>query len=308
MAVAVSELVRVAMTVSMTGFAARQGAFGRYAWSWDLRSVNGRGLDLRLRMPDWIEGLEQSLRAKLQKSLHRGSVQLSLRLSASEDGAAMALNDDALDAALTMIAEVQTRAEAQGLALRSSSTAEVLAMRGVLDGATRDEDTGPLKKALEADFEPLLEGLIAMRASEGAALQKTLEGQIEDVERLHRGACDAVAERTASAPDTLRAQVARVLDSSDGIDADRLTQEIALLAVKSDVTEELDRLTAHIAAARSLLAAPGPKGRKLDFLIQEFNREANTLCSKSGTKALTAVGLDLKAVIDQMREQVQNVE
>ena len=181
-------------------------------------------------------------------------------------------------------------------------------MRGVLDGAARDEDTGPLKKALEGDFDALLEGLLAMRTSEGAALHTTLAAQIDTVEALHAAACHAVAERTASAPDTLKAQVSRVLDTTDGIDADRLTQEIALLAVKSDVTEELDRLTAHVAAARSLLDGPGPKGRKLDFLIQEFNREANTLCSKSGTKALTAVGLDLKAVIDQMREQVQNVE
>ncbi|MEL7459564.1 MAG: YicC/YloC family endoribonuclease [Pseudomonadota bacterium] len=296
------------MTVSMTGFAARQGAFDRYSWSWDVRSVNGRGLDLRLRMPDWIEGLEQSLRAKLQASLHRGSVQVSLRLSANDDSSGPVVNDEALETALSMIAQVKARADARGVEVSAPSAAEVLAMRGVLDGAGRDDDTGPLKNALEADFDALLEDLVAMRASEGSALHATLEAQIAEVETLHAAACSAVADRNAAAPDTLRDQLARVLAASDGVDPDRLTQEIALLAVKSDVTEELDRLTAHIAAARALLTGPGPKGRKLDFLIQEFNREANTLCSKSGTKALTAVGLDLKAVIDQMREQVQNVE
>ncbi|MEO1238665.1 MAG: YicC/YloC family endoribonuclease [Pseudomonadota bacterium] len=296
------------MTVSMTGFAARQGAFDRYAWVWDIRSVNGRGLDLRLRLPDWVEGLEQSIRAMLQKSLHRGSVQVSLRVTARDDASGIALNEDALAAALEMLAQAEARAQAMGLDLRAASAAEVLSMRGVLDASARDDDTGPLKAALEADFAPLLDGLIAMRTSEGAALHTALAGQIDQIETLHAAALAAVADRNAAAPDTLRAQLARILDNAEAVDEDRLTQEIALLAVKSDVTEELDRLSAHIAAARGLLDGPGPKGRKLDFLIQEFNREANTLCSKSGTKALTAVGLDLKAVIDQMREQVQNVE
>lgn len=296
------------MTVSMTGFSARQGAYGRYAWSWDLRTVNGRGLDLRLRLPDWVEGLEQSLRAKLQKALHRGSVQLSLRVSAKDDAAGAVLTNEALDGALAMIARTEAQAAAEGIALRASSAAEILSMRGVLDGASRDEDTGALKEALEADFDPLLDGLITMRHAEGAALHKTLDAQITGIETLHAAARTAVAERNASAPDTLRSQIARVTDTSDVVDPDRLAQEVALLAVKADVTEELDRLTAHIEAARGLLAEPGPKGRKLDFLIQEFNREANTLCSKAGSTKLTAVGLDLKAVIDQMREQVQNVE
>ena len=291
----------------MTGFAARQGALGRYAWSWDLRTVNGRGLDLRLRLPDWIEGLEQSVRARLQKRLHRGSVQLSLRVSAV-DAAGTVLSQEALDSALAMIAAAEARAAESDLAMRPSSAAEVLGLRGVLDGPARDEDTSALRAALEADLDPLLDALIEMRQAEGAALHATVTGQLDDIARLHEDAVAAVGERSAAAKETLQAQVARVLDTTDAVDADRLTQELALLAVKSDVTEELDRLTAHIAAARDLLAAKGPKGRKLDFLIQEFNREANTLCSKSGSKRLTAVGLDLKAVIDQMREQVQNVE
>ncbi len=296
------------MTVSMTGFASRQGANDRYSWTWDLRSVNGRGLDLRLRMPDWIEGLEQVVRAKLQKALHRGSVQLSLRVSATQDRGGVALSEDALAAALEMISQAETAAQAKGLELRSSTAAEVLSLRGVLDASNQNDDTAALKKALEADFDPVLEDLKAMRAEEGAALEVTLNRQLSAIEELHADASAAVAQRNADAPDQLKAQLSRVVESTEAVDADRLAQELALLAVKSDVTEELDRLTAHIAAARSLLSDPGPKGRKLDFLIQEFNREANTLCSKSGSKQLTAVGLDLKATIDQMREQVQNVE
>ncbi len=292
----------------MTGFAARQGAAGRYSWTWDLRSVNGRGLDLRLRLPDWIDGLEQAVRARLQGALHRGSVQMTLRVQTNAEAAEAALDPERLARALKMIAETETAAAAADIGLRPSSAAEILTLRGVLDAPSREEDTAPLRKALEADLDLLLADFTAMRASEGAALAATVAGQIDEIERLHGAAVAAADERGARAEDVLKTQLARIVEATDAVDADRLAQELALLAVKADVTEELDRLSAHIDAARDLVAADGPKGRKLDFLVQEFNREANTLCSKSGSRALTAVGLDLKAVIDQMREQIQNVE
>ncbi len=296
------------MTISMTGFASRQGAFERYSWTWDLRSVNGRSLDLRLRMPDWIEGLEPLVRSRLQKALSRGSVQVSLRVTATQDSASGSLSEEALQAALDMLTTTEAAAKGKGLELRPSSAAEVLGLRGVLDGPLRDTDTTALRKALEADLDPLIADLQAMRRREGAALRETLLGQLATVEDLHAKASDAVASRAETAAQNLRTQVERVLEQTDTIDEGRLAQEIAILAVKADVTEELDRLVAHIEAARDLLDSDAPQGRKLDFLIQEFNREANTLCSKAGSHPLTAVGLDLKATIDQMREQVQNVE
>lgn len=296
------------MTVSMTGFASRQGAEGRYSWAWDLRSVNGRGLDLRLRLPDWIEGLEAVLRKRLQEALQRGNVQLSLRIQALADAGEVRLDPDRLEAALRNIARTETRAAELDIGLKRSSAAEVLALKGVLDAPQREEDTGPLRKALEADFDALLNDFVEMRTREGAVLADILAGNLDEVTRLHEAASVAATERGARAGDVLKAQVAKVLEVTDAVDPDRLAQELALIAVKADVTEELDRLAAHITAARDLLDGPGPKGRKLDFLVQEFNREANTLCSKSGSTALTAIGLDLKAVIDQMREQIQNVE
>jgi len=293
----------------MTGFASRRGAAGRYSWTWDLRSVNGRGLDLRLRLPDWIEGLESAVRTRLQKAMHRGSVQLSLRVYSETGPAATALDPERLAAVLRLVARTEAEAAATDLGLRPSSAAEILGLRGVLDAPSHEEeDSAALRKALEADLEPLIADFTAMRASEGAALEATIGGHLDEVARLHQAATEAAAERGARAGDVLRAQIERVMEATDAVEPERLAQELALIAVKSDITEELDRLAAHVDAARALLAAEGPKGRKLDFLVQEFNREANTLCSKSGSRALTAVGLDLKAAIDQMREQIQNVE
>src|SRR6056297_1876786 len=281
----------------MTGFASRQGAAGRYSWTWDLRSVNGRGLDLRLRLPDWIEGLEQAVRARLQQAMHRGSVQLALRVYSETGPAETAVDPDRLASALRLVARTEAEAAVADLGLRPSSAAEILGLRGVLDAPARDENTGALRKALEADLEPLLADFTAMRAAEGAALEATIGGHLDEIAWLHEAAVAAAAERGA-----------RAAEATDAVEPERLAQELALIAVKSDVTEELDRLATHVDAARALLAAEGPKGRKFDFLVQEFNREANTLCSKSGSRTLTAVGLDLKAAIDQMREQIQNVE
>lgn len=297
------------MTQSMTGFAARKGQGAGYDWTWDIRSVNGKGLDLRLRVPDWIEGLEAAIRAELQKALQRGSVSLSLKVARDPGSAeAMRINPAALHGAMLALREVQQAAAAAGVTLAPPGQAEVLALRGVLDSTATDEDTAPLRAALLADLAPLLADFAAMRAAEGVALQRVIAAQLDQIASLQADAARAAAARADQAADSLRANLARVLANADGVDEVRLAQELALLAVKSDVTEELDRLAAHIDAARALLRDTGPVGRKFDFLMQEFMREANTLCSKAQSLELTRIGLDLKTVIDQMREQVQNVE
>ena len=296
--------------ISMTGFAARRGAGMGYAWVWDLRSVNGKGLDLRLRLPDWIDGLELAVRADLQKAIPRGNVSLTLKLTQEGAGeeAAFRLNPRQLGAALTALAKVEGAALAAGVALRQPTAADILALRGVLDQTAQEGDTGPLRAALLADLPGLLADFAAMRASEGASLAGIVAAQLNLIAALTADAGHEVARRTDVQAETLRDNVARILGSTEAVDAGRLAQELALLAVKTDVTEELDRLAAHVTAARAHLADPAPVGRKLDFLMQEFMREANTLCSKAQSLALTRIGLDLKTVIDQMREQVQNVE
>lgn len=297
------------MTISMTGFAARRGAALGYAWMWDIRSVNGKGLDLRLRVPDWIDGLEIALRAELQKALGRGNVSLTLKV-AREEGAAPQprISPPALDAALAALANVEQAAMAAGVTLAQPTAADVLSMRGVMESNAGDEDTSGLRGALLADLPALIADFHAMRAAEGRALQGVIGAQVETIARLVAAAGAAAEARRPRAADAMREALARLRVNAEAMDEARVAQELALLAVKADVTEELDRLGAHIAAARGLLADPAPVGRKFDFLMQEFLREANTLLSKSQDRELTRIGLDLKTVIDQMREQVQNVE
>jgi uncharacterized protein (TIGR00255 family) len=297
------------MIVSMTGFAARRGQGAGAHWQWDIRSVNGKGLDLRLRLPEWIDGLEQAVRAEVTRRVQRGNVSLSLRLQRDAGAEALRVNRAVLDQALSALAEVTAVAEQRGLMLDPPTAADVLAMRGVLDqAAAEDDDTGPLRAVLIEDLAPLLDDFTAVRRSEGTALAGVIAAQIDRIGTLTADAATEAAERRHAMAQTLREALARVLSNADGVDEARVAQELALIAVKADVTEEIDRLTAHVAAARALLADPAPVGRKLDFLTQEFNREANTLCSKAQSIALTRIGLDLKTVIDQMREQIQNVE
>ena len=294
---------------SMTGFAAAQGTYENYAWSWDIRSVNAKGLDLRLRVPDWIEGFENALKRKMSAALGRGNVTLALRLSrAEEEGVHLQVNDRALAAALTAISAVQSAAEEAGIALEAPSAAEVVHMRGVLKTEQIEQDTGPLVTALLYQFDSLFAEFINSRSEEGATLETVLLGQLDRVAQLRLDALLYAETRRDLIADNLKAALARVMDNSERADPNRVAQELALLAVKADVTEELDRLAAHIEAARKLIINGGHVGRKLDFLMQEFNREANTLCSKAQNADLTAVGLELKTVIDQMREQVQNIE
>ncbi len=299
------------MVVSMTGFAARKGMGLGYAWVWDLRSVNGKGLDLRLRLPDWIEGLEPQVRTALGAVVTRGNVSLTLKVNRDPNAdaeASMRLNRPALTAALHALAEIEACAMASGLTLAQPNAADVLALRGILETGTSDEDTAPLRGALLADLAPLLSDFTAARLAEGTALDGVLSGQIDRIAALMAAAEGEIAQHPGRAAMSLKASLAKLSDASDGLDETRLAQELALLAVKADVTEELDRLSAHTEAAHALLATDGAVGRKFDFLTQEFMREANTFCSKSPSLAMTRIGLDLKTVIDQMREQVQNVE
>ncbi|WP_171176521.1 YicC/YloC family endoribonuclease [Ruegeria sp. HKCCD8929] len=296
------------MIRSMTGFASAKGELGAYSWSWELRSVNGKGLDLRLRVPDWLEGLEAALRGTLGKAIARGNVTLSLRLARSEEGGALTLNHSAMAVALDAVAEVEEAARTRGVTLAPSRAADLLALRGMMEAGAGTDDGAALVAKLKSEFDPLVRAFLDMRETEGAALAEILEGQIGQIEALSTQAATLAEARKEQMAETLRSNLARVLDNADGADPERVAQELALIAVKSDVTEEIDRLAAHVKAARDLLQKGSPVGRKLDFLMQEFNREANTLCSKSQNAELTAVGLELKTVIDQMREQVQNVE
>lgn len=297
------------MTLSMTGYATRRGEGAGYSWAWEVRSVNGKGLDLRLRVPDWVEGLEAQLRAALSKTAGRGNISLSLKVSREAGGeTGLRVNKETLRAVLSALAEVEAEAMNTGITLAQASQADVLSLRGVLEQTSSDEDTALLLKALMDDAAPLLQDFTEMRAREGAALNAVIADQLDQIAALTTlAATEAEARRDISAA-TLRENLARVLANADGADPARVAQELALMTLKADVTEELDRLRAHIDAARTLMSGTGPVGRKLDFLMQEFMREANTLCSKAQALALTRVGLDLKTVIDQMREQVQNVE
>jgi len=297
------------MIVSMTGFAAAKGQGAGYGWAWDVRSVNGKGLDLRLRGPDWIDGLEGAIRAELARVLQRGNVSLTLKVVRDAGEAeALAVHPGMLAGVLAALGQVEQAAMQVGVTLAQATAADVLAVRGVLEMRAVEVDTVPLRAALLADLPGLLADFVAARTAEGAALGTVIAAQLDVIDRLTAEAANEAAARRDVAPATLREGLARVLANAEGVDETRVAQELALMAVKQDVTEELDRLAAHTAAARALLAEPGPVGRKFDFLTQEFMREANTLCSKSQALALTRIGLDLKTVIDQMREQVQNVE
>ncbi len=292
----------------MTGFASDKGAFGSHSWTWELRSVNGKGLDMRLRVPEWLTGLEAALRAQLSKALSRGNVTLSLRLSRDETAPDIVLNEGAMEAALSALARAQDMAAAQGVTLAPSSAADLIAMKGMLDAGSDVDDPEPLVRQLTSEFPSLLAAFIEMRQAEGQALSTILDGQLTQVADLTVRAAELAEQRKDKMAEALRDNLARVLDNAQGAEPERVAQELALIAVKADITEEIDRLKAHVAAARELLSQDGAVGRKLDFLMQEFNREANTLCSKAQSADLTSVGLELKAVIDQMREQVQNVE
>ncbi len=293
---------------SMTGFASQTGAWDPFRWTWDLRCVNGKGLDVRLRVPDWIDGLEAALRPLISARARRGNVTLSLRITREDAVAVPVVNTAQLDAMIAGLLEIEAEAMAKGLSLAPSRASDIAVMRGVMEQSAAQDDPAPLRAALLGDVTTVLDAFDEMRQSEGAALAAILNDQLDQVATLTAEAAALAEARKDDTAANLKRNVARILDNPDAMDADRIAQELALLAVKADVTEEIDRLGAHVDAARALLSDGAGVGRKLDFLMQEFNREANTLCSKAQSTDLTRVGLALKALIDQMREQVQNVE
>lgn len=295
------------MIRSMTAFASRNSSFRDLDWDWDLRGVNGRGLEVRLRLPDGIEGLEPAVRSALSARLSRGNVNLALRLSRPAGEGGFAIDEGQLDRVLAAFNHVQERAFALGVTLGQPDAADVLAQRGVVVASPVGGGQEGLLPALLSDLDQLLDDFVRVRESEGKALAAVLSDQVDSIAHLTDEAAEAAEARRPEAAEALRAALRRVAEAVD-LDEGRITQELALLAVKADVTEELDRLRAHVDAARDLLADPKPVGRRLDFLLQELNREANTLLSKAGNAQLSRIGLDLKAVIDQMREQAQNVE
>ena len=298
------------MVNSMTGFAARTQQGSDFTWSWELRGVNGKGLDLRFRLPEWIGGLEQALRTELNRSVARGNVTLALRIQRSRQSGSVRLDGAQLAQVLSALSEITREAERAGVELKSPTTAEILSMKGIADDPTTltEGEMAALRAKLMADFRPVLDSFLEMRATEGAALHAVLLAHLDKLGKLTREARPIAEARKAEMSESLKENLARVLENTKGLDEARVAQEVAMLALKSDVTEEIDRLEAHVAAARELLTSEDAVGRKLDFLCQEFNREANTLCSKAQAVELTRIGLDLKAAIDQMREQVQNVE
>lgn len=296
------------MTHSMTAFASQTGTFGSTSWVWEVRGVNARGLDIRMRLPEGLDGIEVAARAEIANSVSRGNVTLGLRITREGGGVTMTLDVTQLDAVLKALDTVQERAFTMGVTLAQPNAADVLAQRGVMVQGRSDTDAPELSAAIQNDLPTLIADFVAMRAVEGAALQAIITEQLSQIAALVDLAQAAAEARRPEVQANLSAAMRRVLNDVTEVDEHRIAQELAVLAVKSDVTEEIDRLKSHIAAARDLMTQTKPSGRKLDFLAQEFNREANTLCSKAGASALTAIGLDLKAVIDQMREQIQNVE
>lgn len=296
---------------SMTAFSAQQGhvdpSTGAASWTWDLRSVNGRGLDIKVRLPDGFDGLEAKVRSAVGAVATRGNITVGLRLTRDQAEGVLQIDPVRVDIILEALDAVQERAFEKGVTLGQPSAADVVSQRGVLVMA-QAEVGADLSAPVWDDFETALAALLHMREAEGASLLSVITAQIDEIEALTARAVTAAKARAKAATSQMAAALARVMVDASTADPDRVAQELALIAVKSDITEEIDRLGAHVAAARDLLAAGGPCGRKLDFLTQEFNREANTLCSKAGDVELTQIGLALKAVIDQLREQVQNVE
>jgi len=291
---------------SMTGYARQEGGDGLLTWSWEIKSVNGRSLDVRSRIYAGYDALEPIARKMVQKFCTRGNVQISMTVNRGKLPRKLRLNREALDQVVAMVQSLESDVRAEPPRLDG-----LLAFPGVLETSEEEETKEQLDTrmaAMEEDLGLALEALAAMRRSEGARLHTLAAGQLDDIARLS----EAAAACAATQPEALRArlqkQVEDLLQASPALPEERLAQEAALLASKADIREELDRLRAHVAAARELVAEGGAIGRRLDFLCQEFNREANTLCSKSSDVALTRIGLDLKAVIDQLREQVQNIE
>ena len=291
---------------SMTGFARNEAQTAGVEFVWELRSVNGKGLDLRLRLPQGFEALEAPLRRQAAEILSRGNIQANLQIRREDEAPAFIVNE----AMLEQIVHLSNRLTEAGHATMPTADG-ILAIKGVIDVAEKppEDDLREAREgAIAAGFAACLKRLVAAREDEGRALEQILSQRLDEVAALVLRAEADPARSQPAIRERLAGQVSALLDADERLDEQRLHQEAAILAAKADIREELDRLAAHVDAARGLLSGGGPIGRRLDFLSQEFNRESNTICSKSNAASLTAIGLDLKVVVDQFREQVQNLE
>ena len=292
---------------SMTGFARGHGVAGPYAWSWEIKSVNAKGLDLKLRLPSGWDAIEVPARTKAAEALERGSVFASLSVNREGVMPVARINEPVLNAVLATLKSLEGKVTAAPATLDG-----ILALKGVMDvtdAEEKEDERRAAEGAIIAGFDQALKGLSQMRRTEGDALGKILTARLNEIGALTARAEAAPGRKAEAIKAKLAQQVAELLDaSSQRMDPDRLHQEAILLATKADIREELDRLAAHVAQAKKLLADGGPIGRKLDFLSQELNRESNTLCAKANDTELTNIGLELKAVVEQFREQVQNLE
>jgi uncharacterized protein (TIGR00255 family) len=291
---------------SMTGFARTHGVCGPYAWAWEIKAVNGKGLDLRLRLPAGWDAVESVVRSRAAETLSRGSIQAGLTVERSGAAPAVRVNMAVLEAVLAAARQLARRIEASPPTLDG-----LLSLKGVLevsDVEESEEEKRSAEAAVTAGFADAITALAEMRRHEGAALARVLAARLGEIAALAQRAELAPGRRPEAIRARLAEQVATLLAQSERFDPDRLHQEAILIATKADVREELDRLAAHVAQVQSLIEQGGAIGRRLDFLAQELNREANTLCAKANDVELTNVGLELKAAVEQFREQVQNVE
>ncbi len=290
----------------MTGFAREEGRIDDYVWVWEVKSVNGRGLDFRCRVPQGYDELDARARQAAQKRFKRGSLSLNLSVNHLDGSAGLAVNRELLDQVLALGEDLKGRVEDAKPRLEG-----LLAIRGIVEPVSEVE-TPELRAAriaaMEATLGAALDALVTARQSEGARMADVVAGHVDEIARLTDDAEGVAALQPKAIKERLAANIQDLLEADTPLSEERLAQEAALLANKADVREELDRLRAHIEAARELLAKGGSIGRQLDFLCQEFNRESNTICSKAQDLELTRIGLAFKSVIDQFREQVQNIE
>ena len=297
------------MVNSMTGFASLEWISKNVNFSLELKSVNGRGLDIRSRFPEGFEALETQFKLNLAEVLNRGNISLNLRKDVNRTSKSLRLNEVFLKSVLNSQEIIQKQAENKGIPLVASKASDYLQIKGVLEyGDFEALDFENVKEPLILNFNKVLEDFLQSRAAEGFELKNILLRNIKLISDLLKKTDKVLIKRQANLGVRFKNNLRKIVENVDQIDKDRVAQELALLTVKSDVSEEVDRLHSHVKSAIKLINSGLPSGRKLDFLLQEFNRETNTLCSKANDIELTEIGLELKVVIDQLREQVQNVE
>ena len=291
---------------SMTGFARSHGASGPYTFEWELKSVNAKGFDLRMRLPPGWDELEAFAKKRAGEVLSRGTVYANLNVKRTNAASSVRVNEHVLASVVKVASLVAGKIDAV-----APSVDGLLAIKGVIEIVEPESDEAEdeaAKAAAAAAFDEALANLVAMRRREGMALGQVLIQRMDEIEVLAKKAEAAPGRKPEAIRTRLAEQIAMLLESSDRFDADRLHQEALLIAAKADVREELDRIASHIAQVREMIGKGGPVGRRLDFLAQEFNREVNTCCSKSNDIELTNTGLEMKNVVEQFREQVQNLE